>query len=117
MEPLRRLLRLSLAPPHTVIEAADGGEALALLRQHQPNVAILDVAMPVLDGLALCRLIRDDPDLCDIGIIVASGSADGADALRAGADRFIGKPYRPRDVLAALDELVRTGYGRPQSSE
>jgi CheY-like chemotaxis protein len=103
---VRHLLQLTLAPRHTVIEAEDGDEALALLRQHRPDVAILDVTMSVRDGLEVCRLIRSDPDLRDTAVIVISGNAGEGDALAAGADRFLAKPFLPSVLLRAVEALT-----------
>jgi CheY-like chemotaxis protein len=103
---VRRLLQLTLAPRHTVIEAEDGDEALTLLRQHRPDVAILDVTMPVRDGLEVCRTIRSDPDLCDTAVIVISGNAGEGDASAAGADRFLAKPFLPSALLRAVEALT-----------
>jgi len=106
MEAVRRLLRLTLESRHTLLEAEDGGEALALLRRHRPAVAILDVVMPGLSGLQVCRLIREDPDLRAIGVIILSANAAADDARRAGADRFFVKPFLPSALLRAVDDLL-----------
>jgi CheY-like chemotaxis protein len=104
---MRRLLRLSLSEHHTVIEAADGTEALELLRQHRPDAAVLDVGMPMLSGLQVCQRLRADPDLRDIRVIIISATSTDADARQAGADRFLAKPFRLRALRAAVDELVQ----------
>jgi CheY-like chemotaxis protein len=105
---LRQLFRLTLNQHHTVIEAEDGGKALELLRRHRPDVAILDVMMPVLSGLQVCRLLRADPDLRNIGVIIISANADDDEGRQAGADRFIVKPFLPSALLTAVDDLVRS---------
>jgi CheY-like chemotaxis protein len=105
-ESVRRLLQLTLADRHTVIEAEDGGEALDLLRRYRPDVAVLDVVMPGLNGLQLCRLLRADPDLCGMGIIVVSATASDDDVQQAGADRFLAKPFLPSALLRAIDDLL-----------
>lgn len=103
---VRRLLRMVLGSQYTVIEAKDGGEALALLRKHRPDVAVLDVVMPVLSGLQVCRLLRADPDLCDIGVIIVSANASEDDVRLAGADLSIPKPFLPSVLLRAVDDLM-----------
>jgi CheY-like chemotaxis protein len=77
---VRLLLQMTLTAHHTVLEAKDGGEAVELLRQHRPDVAILDVVMPVLSGLQVCRLLREDPALRDIRVIMLSANATADDA-------------------------------------
>jgi CheY-like chemotaxis protein len=106
---IRRLLRMTLDQCHTLIEAKDGVEALELLRRHRPAVAVLDVTMPGLTGLQVCRLIRADPDLRHTAIITISANANADAALQAGADRFIATPFRPTVLLDAVDHLSHAG--------
>ena len=103
---IRRLLRLTMGSEHDVDEAADGAEALERLTQERPDVVLLDVAMPVMDGLAVCRAARADPSLERLAIVVVSAVASREDALAAGADRYFPKPYRPLALLEAIDELL-----------
>lgn len=103
---LRRLLRLTFGPEHRVSEAADGAEALRRLLADHPDLAILDVAMPVMDGLAVCRAARAEPSLAGLGIVVLTGYATGNDALAAGADRHIRKPFSPLELLATIEQVL-----------
>jgi CheY-like chemotaxis protein len=113
---IRRLLRLTLGPDHQIGEAADGAEALRLLRASPPDIAILDVAMPVMDGLAVCHAVRTDPSLAQVGIIIVSAYADAADARVAGADGHLRKPFRPLELLALVDDVLASrGIGSLQS--
>jgi CheY-like chemotaxis protein len=105
---IRRLVRLTFDGRYALLAAEDGAEALELLRQHRPDVAILDVVMPALSGLQVCRLVRADPDLAAIRVIVISANASAEPAYDAGADRFIAKPFSPSLLLVAVDELVRS---------
>jgi CheY-like chemotaxis protein len=107
------LLHLILSPRHSVLEAKDGGEALELLHRHRPDVAILDVVMPVLSGLQVCRLLREDPDLRNISVIVLSANATEDDASRAGADRFLAKPFLPSTLLRMIDDLTENPRATP----
>ena len=101
---IRALLRLTLVPAgHSVVEAADGDEALALARTHRPDIVILDVWMPGLSGLDVCRAIRADSSLAGTRVIIASGHASDADALAAGADAVFAKPFSPARLLAAVE--------------
>ena len=103
---IRRLLRLTLGTEHQVDEAADGAEALRHIVRQRPDVVLLDVAMPLMDGLAVCRAVRAEPSLDGLGIIVVSAYAGREDALEAGADRHFAKPYRPLELLETIDELI-----------
>jgi CheY-like chemotaxis protein len=103
---IRTLLRLTLERTHRVTEAADGGEALRLLLERRPDVVLLDAAMPILDGLAVCRAARAEPSLGRLGIIVVSANSSADEALSAGADRYVPKPFRPLELLSAIDEVI-----------
>jgi DNA-binding response OmpR family regulator len=103
---VRRLLRLTLRPLGEIVEAADGEEALHALEAHRPAIAVLDVMMPHLSGLEVCRQLRADPETDGTGVIVitANGSPeDRAVALDAGADHFVPKPFSP----LVMERLVR----------
>jgi CheY-like chemotaxis protein len=106
MAAMRRLLRLTLTPRHEVLESEDGAEAFESIQRHRPSVVILDVVMPGLSGLQICRLLRGDADLRTIGIIIVSANANAQQAHEAGADRFITKPFSPSSLLATVDELL-----------
>ena len=103
---LRRLIRATLGPGHQVSEAADGAEGLRRLLAERPDLAILDVAMPIMDGLAVCRAARAEPSLAGLGIIVLSANANVDAALAAGADRHLRKPFSPLELLATIEEVL-----------
>jgi CheY-like chemotaxis protein len=103
---IRRLLRLTLGPKHRVEEAADGQEALNKMRLNIPDVVLLDIAMPRMDGLSVCRAVREDAALRTISIIVVSAHASRSEALDAGADYYLQKPFRPLELLVAIDNLL-----------
>jgi CheY-like chemotaxis protein len=84
---------------HTVLEATNGDQALEMLIEHRPDVAILDVVMPGLDGLEVCRAVRAHPTLQSLPVILLSANANDEDARQAGADRFIAKPFLPSALL------------------
>ncbi|HEY3110230.1 MAG TPA: response regulator [Chloroflexota bacterium] len=89
-------------------EAAEGAEALARLTQRRPDLILTDLMMPGVDGAELARRLKGDPATRDIPIIAMSGGPNRAEALAAGCDDFIAKPFRPRE----LAELVRGWLGR-----
>jgi len=103
---LRRLLRATFEPDHRVAEATDGAEAFRHLLMERPDLAILDVAMPIMDGLAVCRAARAEPSLAGLGIIVLSAYAGGDAALAAGADRHLRKPFSPLQLFAMIEEVL-----------
>ncbi|MFC9876286.1 response regulator [Nocardia salmonicida] len=93
-----------------VAEAADGSEALALARQNLPDVALIDIQMPVLDGIEATRQIAADPALADVHVVILTNY--GLDeyvfhALRAGAAGFLVKDILPEDFLHAVRVAAR----------
>jgi two-component system phosphate regulon response regulator PhoB len=99
-----------------VTVVADARAALSATRQDRPDVIVLDVRLPGMNGLDLCRELRADPDLARIGVVVVTasvGAASAAAAYEAGADDFVTKPFslagllgRVRSVASQL-ELTR----------
>jgi CheY-like chemotaxis protein len=110
-EPLtRNLLRLMLEPAgYDVLGAEDGFEALEKVRELQPDIMILDVMMPALDGISVCRQIRDDADLSDMPIIMLSGRVHWEavqEGLAAGANRYLAKPMSRTGLLQEMREVL-----------
>ncbi len=96
---------------HRIIAAYDGYEALRRFRDERPNLVLLDLAMPGLDGAEVCRTIRDESDT---PIIVVSGESDlqvTVNLLDAGADDYIRKPFRGDELLARTRAVMRR-HGR-----
>ncbi|MFQ6395440.1 response regulator [Nocardia sp. KC 131] len=93
-----------------VAEAADGSQALALARQHLPDIALIDIQMPVIDGIEATRLIAADPALAEVHVVILTNY--GLDeyvfnALRAGAAGFLVKDIEPDDFLHAVRVAAR----------
>jgi len=85
--------------------AASGKEGLSVARAHCPDVILLDINMPEMDGYKTCRAIRADPSLGATPIIVISATADAASCratFEAGANQFLAKPYEVKYVLEAI---------------
>jgi two-component system response regulator MtrA len=105
--PIRMLLHRALSlDGHAVLEAADGDAALACLIDERPDVAILDVIMPGLSGIDVCRAARADPRLDEIGLIFLTGDASSEQVRTAGADFTFTKPFSPHALLAAIAEIA-----------
>jgi DNA-binding response OmpR family regulator len=104
---LRQMLGYALRRDgHEVGEAANGASALELLTREHFDLVMLDVMMPVLDGLTLCRMLRATPVLQGLPILVLSAQTCESEARAAGADAFFSKPYRLATVRAAVKMLV-----------
>ena len=100
---IRDLLRLYLeSEGYRVLEAADGAAALALARENMPDMAILDVMMPELNGYELTRALRK---FSDIPILILSAKSQDNDkilGLNLGADDYIAKPFNPVEIVARV---------------
>lgn len=97
---------------HRVRHARDGWGGLRLVRELRPDLVVLDVMLPELDGIEVCRALRRDPDTVRIPIIMLTARADEADVilgLGAGADDYVAKPFRPRELVARIDAVLRRG--------
>ncbi len=107
---------------YEVLAAGDGREALAIARERRPDLAIVDVMMPEMDGIELVRRLRGDPRLSAIAILVLTARTDERDELQAltvGADDYVPKPFSIRVLLARVESLLRradTG-GTPDGDE
>nr|MBN1229804.1 response regulator [Anaerolineae bacterium] len=95
---------------YQVIKALNGYEALELLDQSTPDLIILDVMMPGLDGITLCRLIRERPATADVPIVILSALGDPAsieEGYQAGASDYLHKPIKHLDLLTKISTLAK----------
>src|SRR6516225_823950 len=93
-----------------VAEAANGGAAVAMAREHRPDVILMDLRMPEVDGLTAMRLIAADPVLAEVHVVVLTTFDDEESvfaALRAGASGFLVKDVEPADLLQAVRVVAR----------
>jgi DNA-binding response OmpR family regulator len=106
---IRELLRLYVAREgHRVIHAADGPEALEAAARVRPDLVLLDVMLPGLDGFEVCRRLRDDGAEMPILLLTArSGDSDKVIGLDTGADDYIVKPFSPRELMARVRAQLR----------
>ena len=106
--PIRRLLRATLAAhDHRTLEAATGAEALSAMRHHRPDLVLLDLGLPDIDGQALIGRIRE---ISPVPIVVLSSRGDEAAkvaALDAGADDYVTKPFGADELMARLRAALR----------
>jgi two-component system, OmpR family, response regulator MprA len=109
--PLRRMLHRSLsAEGFEVTVAPDGAGALLAVERAAPDVIVLDVAMPAIDGLSVCRRLRDRGVSTPILMLTARDAvADRVAGLRAGADDYLVKPFAIQELIARLHALTRRG--------
>jgi CheY-like chemotaxis protein len=107
---MRLLLHATIeSDDYNVLEANDGTEAWAMVKEHRPSLVLLDVQMPGRSGLDVLRLIKADPTLAATRVILLTAKAQEADieaGLIAGADFYLTKPFSPLDLLTRVEEAL-----------
>lgn len=99
-----------------VSTVADGAVALADIRKHRPDLVILDGMLPGMDGVSVCRAVRQ---FSDVPIMMVTARVDEIDrllGLQTGADDYVCKPFSPREVMARVHALLRRAQGRTMSA-
>jgi CheY-like chemotaxis protein len=93
-------------------EAEDGLSALEMVRQERPDLVILDVMMPGMDGYQVCRMLKFDEGLTDVHVIMLTSRAKPTDkeaGYYTGADLYLTKPFRPPEFIEAVRQLLGSG--------
>jgi two-component system phosphate regulon response regulator PhoB len=107
---MRSLVRITLETGRCeILEAADGGVALELAREHLPDLVFLDWAMPVMSGVEVCERLRADPRTRSLPIVMLTARAQQFDrrgAFAAGVDDYITKPFSPLQLLDKVRETL-----------
>ena len=107
---MRAYLRRRLAPHYEVVEAARGDEGLEAVRREIPDAVVSDIMMPGMDGNALCRAVKSDPETDFIPVILLTTKSDPPSkikGLEGGADDYICKPFDPTELLLRIRNLLR----------
>lgn len=112
---LRRLLSATLDGFGLELEeAGSAAEAEAAIERALPDVVVLDVAMPVVDGLELCRRLKAAPRTRDLPVVLLTGGdAPAAAAEECGADAYLRKPFRPLELMGVIERISGVRYGLP----
>ncbi len=109
----RELLRTVLkAPDREILEACQGGQALEIIGRETPDLVLLDLEMPVMDGFSVLRNLRTDSRLAAIPVVAVTANAmQGAEqvAIKAGFDDYITKPIRPAEVRKRVNSILSRG--------
>ncbi|MEV4542295.1 response regulator transcription factor [Micromonospora echinaurantiaca] len=99
---------------YQVDHVGDGAAALAAVAAEPPDLVVLDLMLPVLDGLEVCRRLRSRPDGVPIVMLTARGDeADRILGLQLGADDYLGKPFSPRELVLRVRSVLRRAGGEP----
>lgn len=110
-ENLRILVRTTLEDPdYQIIEAADGDEALRLIRQERPDVILLDWMMPGMTGIEVLQAVKADAALASIPVIMLTAKAQAVDrerGLQMGALDYLFKPFSPLELLNIVERLLK----------
>jgi two-component system cell cycle response regulator DivK len=106
----RRIIRdLLTSVGYEMIEASDGESGVRLAEEQRPDLILMDIQLPGIDGYEATRRIKARPELHDIPIIVVTSyalSGDDAKAKAAGSDAYVAKPFSPRDLLATIRKFL-----------
>src|SRR5438094_489922 len=95
---------------YEVVTAADGSEALKKARTHSPDLIVLDLMLPEVDGVEVCKILRRDPATSGIRVIMLTAKAAEIDrvlGLELGAEDYVTKPFSPRELLLRIKRLLR----------
>ena len=105
---------------YLVLAAQRGDEGINLIRSERPDLVLLDLMLPGMDGLSICRQMKSDGSLSEIPIIIASAKGEESDVvigLEMGADDYLAKPFSPRELLARIKAVLRRGAPRDVSKD
>ena len=106
----RKIIRDVFAPTgYEIIEAENGEEALAAIAKARPDLILMDIQLPIMDGYTATRRIKADPALRSIPVIAVTSyalSGEEKKAREAGCDDYIPKPYSPRELLAKVRQYL-----------
>ena len=115
---IRRIMRTTLTGAgYEVDDAKTGEEALEKVREFRPDLVLLDINMPGMGGVAACRVMREDTNIAIIMLTVRNTEKDKIEALDAGADDFVVKPFSTPELLARIRAALRRVPAAPQSSQ
>lgn len=92
-----------------LLTAADGEEAISVISAERPDLVLLDVMMPRMDGFQVCERIRQDPEIAGVHVILLTAKGQEYDrerGRRAGADEYLTKPFNPDELLERAREIV-----------
>ena len=102
------------AAGHTVTDVEDGEQALKVVREKAADLVVLDLMLPGIDGLEVCRRLRQDADVPIIMLTALGAETDRVVGLERGADDYVTKPFSPRELVLRVDSVLRRAGERDQ---
>jgi two-component system phosphate regulon response regulator PhoB len=100
---------------YKVLTSSDGDKALGIIKNENPDLVVLDLMLPGIDGIEICRRLRLDADTRSIPVVMVTAKGDEADVvlgLGVGADDYIRKPFSPKELIARVKAVLRRGRPR-----
>jgi two-component system, cell cycle response regulator DivK len=91
---------------YEITEAENGEEALAAIEKERPDLILMDIQLPIMDGYTATRRIKDNPALRSIPIIAVTSYVEEQKARAAGCDEYVPEPYSPRQLLAKINQYL-----------
>ena len=111
---MRRLIRMTLEfEGYEVIEASSGEQGLSLARQQSPDLILLDIVMPGMDGIDFMRIVKGDLKLCEVPVVLLTAldrTFHSQAALDAGAMLYVTKPFHPIELLANIEAMLNKRF-------
>jgi len=115
-----RLVEVNLARAgYQVVTAFDGREALEKVKSERPDLIVLDVMMPYMDGFEVLNVLKKDPETKDIPVIMLTAKAQDADVFRgwqSGVDTYLTKPFNPLELLTFVKRILQSREQPPEES-
>jgi twitching motility two-component system response regulator PilH len=93
-----------------VTVATDGVEAIEQIQAHKPDLVVLDIVMPRMNGFEVCRKIKSDPLTQNVPVVLCSSKTEDFDrywGMKQGADAYIAKPFQPRELIGTIKQFLR----------
>jgi two-component system phosphate regulon response regulator PhoB len=112
------LVRYNLAKEgFSVLTAGDGLKGLEIARKNRPDVIVLDLMLPAMDGYSVCRMLREDPEIEGVPILILTARGEASERVRGleiGADDYLTKPFSPRELVLRVQALLRRSRSKSQ---